>query len=119
MSLIATRLGLTHTCTIERNGNAAVPDSWGQPGAPGWETHLADQPCFAWARAGRERVADSTTVAAIEDLRLLLPFGTDVTEQDRIVSVEDRGATLHAGPLQIRAVLAHEDHLELVLTKVS
>lgn len=119
MSLISSRVSLIHRCTIERNGNAAASDAWGGPLAPGWESHLVDVPCRAWATAGHEAVTDGTTVVVVEDVRLMLPLRTDVTERDRVASITSRGQTTQAGPLGIRAVLTHQDHIELVLVKLS
>lgn len=113
------QLKMTHSAVIERNSGTGDTDSWGQPVTSGWENHLDGQPCRAWVTLGHETVADTTTVVVVEDIRMLLPLGVDVTEQDRVASVADRGATILAGPLQIRAVLAHQDHLELVLVKVA
>jgi len=119
MSLVGSRLSLTHRCTIERSANAASLDEWGTPDPADWQPHLSDQPCRAWATAGREAVTDTTTVVVIEDVRLILPLGTDVTEQDRIASVTYRGQTTQDGPLGIRAVLVNADHIELLLVKVA
>lgn len=117
MSLIASRLSLTYRCTIERGTSST--DEWGNPGPPTWSAHISDQPCRAWATAGREVVTDTTTVVVVEDVRLILPLGTDVTEADRIASVTYRGGTIQDGPLGIRAVLVNADHIELLLVKVA
>lgn len=119
MSLIAARLSLTHRCTIERADNTASLDEWGAPDPADWQTHLSDQPCRSQATAGHEAVTDTTTLVVVEDVRLLLPLGVDVTEQDRVVSVTYRGATIQEGPLGIRAVLVHQDHIELVLVRIA
>jgi hypothetical protein len=119
MSLASSRLSLTHRCVIERAANAASLDEWGTPDPADWQPHLSDQPCRAWASAGREAVTDTTTIVVVEDLRLIVPLGTDVTEQDRIASVTSRGDTIQAGPLSIRGLLEHKDHIELVLVKVA
>lgn len=118
MSLATCGLLFTHTCTVERN-TAAGTDSWGNPEPPGWTAHLAGQPCRFWTEAGREAVADTTTIVVVETMRLLLPVGTDVTEQDRVSAVTDAGGVIAAGPVGIRAVLARPDHLELVLVEIS
>lgn len=119
MSLIGSRVNMTSTCTIERDANAGIPNNWGNQTTPNWQPHLIDVPCRAWAEAGRETVTNSTTVVVVEDARLIVPLGTDVTEQDRVASVSFRGATTMAGPLGIRAVLTHQDHIEIVLVKVA
>jgi hypothetical protein len=119
MSLVASRVNLTHRCVIERDVNAGdTDDGWGNPSPPDWRTHLVAQPCRVWATVGQEVVANTTTVVPVEDVRLIVPLGTDVTEADRVAAVTDRGAIVQVGPLQIRAVLARQDHLELVLFQV-
>lgn len=115
MSLIAARLNLTERCTIERKESGT--DGWG--GAAGdWQEHLADQPCRVWASTGEERIVDGSTVTPLENVHLLLPLGTDVTTRDRVASVTVRGGTAQAGPLGIRAVMTHKDHIECLLVKV-
>lgn len=107
----------TDRCTIERASGA--DDDWGTPGPPTWAAHLTDQPCRLSQTAGHEQVNDQTAVAVVKEMRLLLPFDTDVTEQDRVASVTQRGAPVFTEPVQIRAVLRHPSHLELVLVGVS
>lgn len=120
MSLAATRLSLIHLCTIERNVNEDTEDALGQPSPPGWAAHLTDVPCRTWASSGRETVNADTaaSVVVVEEVHLIVPLGTDVTERDRIASVTYRGETTQAGPLGVRAVLTRPDHIELVLVKV-
>lgn len=115
MSLVSSRLSLVHRCTIERGSGG--DDDWGNPDVPTWAAHLSDVPCVVNMAAGRERADDGETVV-IEDLRLILPLGTDVTETDRIGDITFRGDTIVAGPTGIRSVLRHRDHLELLLVRV-
>lgn len=117
MSLASTRLSLTHLCTIERNTNAGA-DGWGDPGVPTFATLAANVPCRVGVNAGQE-VVDATTTAVIQDMRLILPPGTDVTELDLIGDITYRGATIVSGPVGIRSVLWRQDHIELVLKQVS
>lgn len=119
MSLASSRVQLTYRCTIERDANASSDDGSGNPLPPSWQANLTNLPCRAWTTAGREAVTDTTTVVVVEDVRVIVPLGTDVTEEDRVASVTYRGGTVWAGPLGIRAVLARKDHLELLLVKVS
>ena len=117
MSLIGSRANLTHRCTIQRD--QAEADDWGNPGPPDWQTHLEDVRCRFWVPTGQEDIAAGTTIAAVDDARLIVPLGTDVTTSDRIQSVTARGAELVPGPLTIRAVLPRADHIELVLKRVA
>lgn len=118
MTLVSSRVNLIHEVTIERNANAGTPDPWNAPGAPGWQTHLAGVPCRAWTDAGRQ-VVDATTTVVVEDIRLVTTLDIDVTAADRIVDITYRGATFIPGPIEIRAVLRHADHIELVLVQLS
>lgn len=119
MSLVASRLSLTHRVTVERNAGADSGDGWGQ--GTDWQPHLTDLPCRAWTTTGQETV-DGTNVVLIENLRVLLPEDTDVTERDRIATVTFRGQTIVDGPVDIRAVLPRQGvlgagFLELVLVQ--
>jgi len=118
MSLVSSRLQLTQRATVMRDAGAGTPDDWGsQQPTPNWQSHIPDLACRAWTSAGREAV-DATTIAVVEDMRLLCSLDTDVTEADRIDDVTERGDVVIAGPVGIQAVLRHKDHLELVLTRI-
>lgn len=115
MSLVASRVALTHRCDIERD--AATAGSWGGTGEPDWESSITDLPCYASTSAAREPIdADRTVV--VEDLRMLVPVDTDVTERDRVGDVTDRGSVIYPGPMGIEAVLRFPTHLELVLQRI-
>jgi len=121
MSPVATRAAvrsrMTHRCTIERDG--AGSDAEGNPATPAWATHLSAQPCFYWSASEVEAV-DVTRTAVVEDGRLLLPKGTDVTERDRVNGITDRlGNAVRSGVLNIRAVVSYGTHLELVVQGVA
>lgn len=117
MSLMSIRLALIHRCTIQRNTNS-TPGDWGGDGPATFEDNLTDLRCRLGTTGGRERVEDATFVA-VEDMRLIVEVGTDVTTEDIISEVTFRGETIMEGPVSIRAVLPHQDHLELLLEKVS
>jgi len=117
VSLVGSRVNLTHRCTIQRDTSDA--GGWNVPGPPEWDDHLEDVPCRVWAPTGREDIANDTTIAPVTDVRLIVPLGTDVTTSDRILEVTSRGATIQPGPLGIRAVIHRQDHLELLLVEVS
>jgi len=117
VSLIRARVGLRHRATIERDVNAGGSDAWGGSPPPDWQP-LATVSGNAWTNAGRELVEPDRTVV-IEDRRMSVPLGTDVTEADRILSVTDRsGAEVFDGPMNVQAVLRFGDHVELVLERV-
>jgi len=115
VSLISSRVALRHRCTIERD--AASTDTWGNPDTPDWQAHLADVPCRVIVDAGREPVDSDRTVVVV-DLRLIVPLSTDVTEQDRVSEIVERGSDYTDGPLGIEAVLRRRTHLELLLRRL-
>lgn len=117
MSLVASRVSLTHRCTIERN-TTTTTNPHGTPDKATWQPHLTDYPCRLGLTAGRE-VIDEKTTAVIEDMRLIVTVDTDVTEKDRVSVVTYRGSVFAAGPIGIRAVLRRHDHLELVLVRIA
>lgn len=117
MTLVDTRVGLQHRCTIERDANASTEDSWGHSLPPDWEMHLQDVPCRAWVNSGREPVDSDRTIVVI-DARVIVPLGTDVTERDRVATITVRGAELFEGPMGIEAVTRHREHLELSLQRI-
>lgn len=118
MSLVATRVAMTHRCSIERDVNQGSDDGWGNPRSPDWKPHLADVPCrTAGPNVGREAVTDERTVVVV-DQRLLLPLDTDVTERDRLGNVTNRGTVILRGPIGIEAVLRRATHIELMLTGI-
>lgn len=104
-------------CRIERNVQAAA-DPYGHPAPPDWQVLHAALPCWLSSTAKRE-VADGDKVAAVEDLRVLVPAGTDVTERDRVNGVVDRlGNTVDGRVMQIDGVVRRQGHLELLVTAV-
>ena len=109
---------MVHRCTLERDAGHATPDGYGLPGEADWRLLAADVPCFLWSTAERELITAERS-EVIEDLRLLLPLATDVTERDRVRDVKDRlGGWIRQGAMGITAVMSKHDHLELVLTGV-
>lgn len=120
MSVVSARLSLIHLTTVQRDANAATDDGWGggNPDSHDWQDHLTDLPCRYWVTVGRERT-DATTEVVVEDMRLIVELGTDVTGRDRLGGITYRGDTIAAGPIGIRAVLQQKDHLELVLVRLS
>lgn len=118
MSVASTRLQMTHLCTIERDQNAGTTNVRGNPSAPNWQPHSTAVPCRGWTTIGKERAEDQA-ILDFENMRLILPIGTDVTERDRVGDITDRGAVFMAGPIGIRAVIRQRDYLELILVRVT
>lgn len=119
MSLVTSRVGLRHLCTIQRDANADDGvDDYGNPYSADWQPHLEAIPCRAWTNAAREPIDDETSVV-LEDRRLTISLGTDVAETDRVLSVTDKaGNEIFDGPMDIEGVLRFTDHIELVLERI-
>lgn len=115
MSLVSSGLSLIHVTTVERD--ESEPAGWGDASVPDWQPHLTSLRCRYWATFGREQM-DAESQVVIEDMRLIVPLGTDVTEKDRLGDITYQGTTIVTGPVGIRAVLAHKDHLELILVRL-
>lgn len=112
------RSRMTQRALVERDTQTESSDS-GNPLAPEWEVYLEELPCWLYSSAGREAVDENRT-AVVEDIRLMVPMRTDVTERDRINGITDRlGATVLDGICNIRSVLFKRDHMELLLTRVT
>ena len=115
---MSARSQMAHRCTLERDAAHGTPDGYGLPGDPNWQPLTVALPCWLWSTAERELIGGQKS-EVIEDLRMLVPMGTDVTERDRVNGVTDRlGNWIRRGAMGITAVMAKHDHLELVLTGV-
>jgi head-tail adaptor len=75
---------LPEVCTIERK--QVVSDGQGGETVE-WLPHLEDLPCRKDIGTGREELVAGRLVA-IQPVRFVLPAGTDVTDEDRIVHAE-------------------------------
>lgn len=109
---------MTHLCTIERDANAGTTNARGNPSPPDWQPIAESVPCRGWTTIGKERAEDEAIIG-LENMRLILPIDTDVTERDRVGDVTDRGVTYMQGPIGIRAVIRQRDFVELILVRVS
>lgn len=118
MSLIASRANLIHRTRIERDANAGTLNAAGAVQAPNWQPYPDLTPCRFWTNTGRE-LLDATVTAVDEDMRMVVPLDTDVTERDRLAGVCYRGSFIATGPIGIRAVVHRQDHLELFLVRIS
>lgn len=108
---------MIHRAEVERDG-ALGTDSWGNPNEPDWATHITSLPCRTWFDSERE-VFDGNKSAAIENRKVIVPLGTDITEDDRIAQVTDRlGSVLFTGPAKIESLGRRADHLVLMLEEV-
>lgn len=118
MSLASSRVSLIHRTRIERDQNAGQLNDVGAVETPDWQPDETLTECRFWTSVGREQL-DATTSVVAEDMRMIVPLGTDVTEQDRLAGVCYRDEFIAQGPIGIRAVLERKDHLELILVRIA
>ena len=110
------RMQMTMRALVERNGTA-TSDAYGHPDVPVFAT-LATVPCRAWSPSRRE-VNDTKKFALVEEIRCAMPLDADVTEDDRIASIQDRlGVTIWDGPLRIDAIQQKHTHVEMDLRRI-
>jgi hypothetical protein len=114
VTLLGSRVSMTHVCSTLRN--QGVVDEWGGS-STNFVEYLADVACRAWTSAAREPVDVDRTVT-VEDLRMAVPTGTDITENDLVGDITERGATIFPGPMTVEAVLHYSTHLEVVLARI-
>lgn len=108
---------MTMRMNAQRNQSNAT-DADNQP-VESWDT-LATIPCYAWMRTVR-RVSDENKLASVVLLMVLIPSGTDITRNDRVVDITDRlGAVKFTGPYRLdNDPSRRADHLELTLRRAS
>jgi hypothetical protein len=122
---MSARSRMTQRTTIERLAAPPAPpgdeDEWGGdplPSAGQWNVLAGDVACWSWSTVEKEVQAEK--IAVVEDLRAIVPKGTDVTERDRLNGIRDRiGTVIKPGVLLIEAVVNRRTHLELVLRGIS
>lgn len=121
---MSARSQMIHRASIERDTQVGS-DTWGNPDASTWTAHLSDVPCRVWYESEREVIGGTSTgkgdkTAVIENRKMIVPLGTDVTESDRITAVDDRkGVELFNGPARIESVGRRRNHLVLSIEEVS
>jgi hypothetical protein len=91
-----------HRCEIQRG--VSQKDPYHNDAPPVWSTLASDVPCRLVLKAQRIFSTDTAQQVEITKYLLLLPAGTDITEDDRVVSlVDETGAT--DGPFGVLSVL--------------
>lgn len=121
MSKASARKRMTHRVLVERK-TEPTRDGYGAGSGATWATLHASLPCFFY----RETRTDSNEVDRTrgtirhDKYRLMVPFGTDLTERDRINGVTERdGTIIESGFMGIAAVDYSHSHVEVRLEKVS
>ncbi len=101
---------MTQKCDIERNAQT-VKSGYNTPMSGAWQPHLTDVPCRLIPQTSNVRgiggiVGEESDISQREAsknvVRLIFPFDTDITEQDRIVNVRRRnGRVVMEGPINV------------------
>lgn len=117
------RTAMLHRCTIERDASddASLRDEWGNDQPPSWSaTTTSRVPCH-YTYEDSTTTMDGQRVLFTTRRMLLLPFDTDVTQDDRIGDITNRrGRVVADGPLRIDSLGAHGfDHLVASLVRIS
>lgn len=110
------RQWMVHRALVERA--TYTTDAYGQP-VPTWATHVASQPCYFWEPWAQRGEQMGERNADIYSHRMVVPKGTDITEEDRVNGVADRmGTVITAALFDIKQVVRKPNHLLLVLEAV-
>ncbi len=119
MSIIGSRgrTQMTMRADIERDGTATT-NARGHPDPPVYASHLTGLACRVWSQR-RQEVVDGRKEAMVEEIRMMVPVGTDITELDRVANVKDRlGVVIWTGPMNIRGIQHKHTQLEMELQRV-
>lgn len=115
---MSARNAMTHRCDVQRDASRGDGgNDWGGDPAPDWQTHLDELHCRFWFESG-QTIYDGTKAVELTTRKLIVPWGTDITEDDRIVSVRDRrNRELADGPMRVDTVGNRDGHLVLSLVE--
>jgi hypothetical protein len=107
---------MTNRCDIERDLSAGESENpWGGDAQPQWTALHTDLPCRFWNDSVRT-IMDSGKLVEITTRRMMVPAGTDVDEDCRVLSVRDRlGAELADGPMRIDGVMSRKGFVILIM----
>lgn len=113
---------LAYVCRIERKQGSEV-DPYGNEMPPSWGVYHDNLKCWYWIEPTQDAVAEQPTRMgwpdiALDKVNLVLPAGTDVTEEDRILEVTDLDGNVITGPMNIKEVRKRPYHTHLVLHEV-
>lgn len=116
------RNAMVHRCTIQRNASddTGLRDEWGGDEPAAWsDGTVANVSCFYTYEDSTTTMDGEKNVFTTRRM-LLLPFGTDVTQDDRVSDITDRrGRVLADGPMRIDQLGVHgTDHLVAQLVRI-
>ena len=112
------RRTMTHRALVQRDANfGGLANNWGDDSVPDWQTHIAALECKFWFEERFSGPAvDGNRSATLTRRKMIVPKGTDITENDRILNVEDRlGNEIADGPMRIDTVGYRKGHIALTL----
>lgn len=108
---------MTMRGTLQRDQQANT-DGYNLPLAPIWSTGTSIS-CWLYTRRS-VRTVDGDKSVTVEDLRMMVPNGTDVQVGDRFTQVVDQqGTVIHSTPLLVETLQRYRYHIELGLKDTS
>lgn len=108
---------------VQRDANVGQGGgTWGQDSPPVWQDHILALPCRFWfddTARNTQTVKDGDKDVVMSGRKLIVPEGTDIREDDRVVSIVDRlNRELADGPMRIDTVGRRKGHLILQLVDI-
>lgn len=108
---------MTMRGTLQRDEQADT-DGYGLPDAPDW-SEGTEVSCWLYSKRSRMFIDGNKTVT-VEQLRMMVPNGTDVEVGDRFSEVLDQqGEIYHSTPLLVETIQRYHGHIELGLKDTS
>ena len=105
--------------------NTSTGDGYGAPAPDNFQYHETIRCRLWWQHSSGVRSANRTYVSPgrtvpVAEGGMIVPTGTDVTEQDLIYEVNDNaGNVLYESKFTVVAVVNNEDHIELSLIETT
>jgi hypothetical protein len=124
MLCAAARARMTLRALVERDPTqqpGASADPYGNPTVPEAFATLATIPCWAWSSSRTEQTTTARTIV-VEELRIMLPRDSAVTELDRVRKITDRAGRTKLGfegPFNLRSLREKDGFLHGTLEGVS
>jgi len=116
------RAQMTQRATVQRNQGAGL-DAYNHPVPATWanlypnSTYPAGMPCWYYSPRGLRVVTDQATHSK-EPFNLMVPLGTDITDQDRVTKVTDRLGNVIFGLCQVTHVKPMRRYLDVELLAI-
>ena len=117
------RAQMTQRATVVRNQNAGL-DGYNHPVTPTWATLYPNTqypiglPCWYYQPRGLRIISDERT-AARTPFNIMVPLGTDITDQDQVTQIADRQGNIIFGKCQVMLVTPMRRYLDVQLLRIS